>query len=131
MIDPRAFAMNGDPRAMAMTVDPRAMAMNGDPRALAMRGFGGMPGPSIGRFNARSMNPFQTAAPYGRGASGPMKAMRGQDRYNPYGASSPSEVDFPEQLLMRYFSTFGNVIKIEKYRIRSCSGKSTSDGLEA
>merc|ERR1712098_220209 len=41
-------------------IDPRAFAMNGDPRAMAMRGFGGMPGPSIGRFNARSMNPFQT-----------------------------------------------------------------------
>jgi len=123
MIDPRAFAMNGDPRAMAMTVDPRAMAMNGDPRAFAMngdpraltmRGFGGMQGASIGRFNARSMNPFQAAASYGRGASGPMKAMRGQDRYNPYGASSQSEVDIPEQLLMRYFSNFGNVIKIDR-----------------
>merc|ERR1712228_994413 len=84
------------------------MAMSGDPRGMAMRGFGGIQGPSIGRFNARS------ATPYGRGASGPIKAMRGQERYNPYGASSPTEVDIPEQLLMRYFSNFGNVIKIDR-----------------
>jgi len=120
MMDPRAFAMNGaargmamtaDPRAMAMTADPRAMAMNADPRAFAMSGFGGMAARSIGQFNARAMNPYQVGAQYGRGG-GPMKSMRGQDRFNPYGGAM--EIDIPEEIMMRYFSNFGVVIKIDR-----------------
>merc|ERR1719414_2352209 len=87
------------------------MAMNADPRAFAMSGFGGMAARSIGQYNARAMNPYQVGAHYGRGG-GPMKSMRGQDRFNPYGG--PMEIDIPEEIMMRYFSNFGVVIKIDR-----------------
>lgn len=111
MLDPRALAMSGDPRALAMSGDPRALAMAGDPRVLAMNGYGGIAATPFGHYPG-VMNPYQGHVKYGRGAGRPMKAMRGQERFNPYGAAL--EIEIPEPILMQYFSNFGTVIKIDR-----------------
>jgi len=68
--------------------------------------------PGFGAFYQGFPVPTQGyGMPLGR-SFGPLKPLRSQERFSPY--AKEVEVQVPEQVLLRYFSNFGNVIKIDR-----------------
>lgn len=81
-----------------------------DQRAMAMAGMNQGMGAFYQGFPPQMSNQGY-GMPQGR-SMGPMKSNRGQVRFSPY--DPVKEIEMPEECLLRYFSNFGNVIKVDR-----------------
>lgn len=98
---------NGMPMAMANGM-PMAMASVTPGLGALYQGFPAA-APRYGMPMGRSFGALKNERSFGA-----LKSARSYGRFNPYEMKADVEIQMPEQVLIRYFSNFGNIMKVDR-----------------